>query len=108
MDLKPIDLTTLQGNTNLNTVEKKAESISSQEDDQQLKKACSEFVSILLSKIFKDMDASIDRSGLTEEAYGNKWFRQMVLDEYSKEASKQSLKSLADSLYRDIARSQNR
>ncbi len=108
MDLKPIDLTTIQTNTDLTKVKNKAETLNSNTSDNELKEACHDFVSILLSKVFKDMDESINRSGLTEEAYGSKWFRQMVLDEYAKEASKQSLKPLANSLYRDITRSQNR
>ncbi len=108
MDLKPIDLTTVQTNTDLNRVKNQAEALNGKAEDSELKQACSEFVSILLSKIFKDMDESINRSNLTDEAYGNQWFRQMILDEYSKEASKQSLKTLANSLYKDITRSQNR
>src|SRR6056297_3898595 len=108
MDLKPIDLSTIQTNTDLTKAQKKAETLNSKTQDAELKEACHDFVSILLSKVFKDMDASINRSGLTEEAYGNKWFREMVLDEYAKQASKQSLKPLANSLYKDITRSQNR
>ena len=108
MDLKPIDLTTVQTNTDLNRVKNQAEALNGKAEDSELKQACSEFVSILLSKIFKDMDESINRSNLTDEAYGNQWFRQMILDEYSKEASKQSLKTLANSLYKDNTRSQNR
>ena len=87
MDLKPIDLTTVQTNTDLNRVKNQAEALNGKAEDSELKQACSEFVSILLSKIFKDMDESINRSNLTDEAYGNQWFRQMILDEYSKEAS---------------------
>lgn len=108
MDIKPIDLTLVQGNTDLTKVNNQAESLKRTTEDAELKEACHEFVSVLLSKIFKDMDESINRSNLTDEAYGNKWFRQMVLDEYSKAASKQSLKTLANSLYKDITRSQNR
>lgn len=108
MELKPIDLTTVQTNTDLNQVKNQAESLASNTSDEALKEACHDFVSILLSKVFKDMDASINRSGLTQEAYGNKWFREMVLDEYAKQASKQSLKPLANSLYKDITRSQDR
>jgi len=108
MDLKPIDMSNVQLNTDLAKVKNKTEKLNSNTSDASLKEACHDFVSILLAKVFKDMDESINRSGLTEEAYGNKWFRQMVLDEYAKEASKQSLKPLANSLYRDITRSQNR
>jgi len=108
MDLKPMDLQTIQMNNNVTTVKNKAESLKVKQQDAELKEACHDFVSILLSKVFKDMDESINRSGLTDEAYGSKWFRQMVLDEYAKEASKQSLKPLANSLYRDITRSQDR
>ncbi len=108
MDLKPIDLSNVQLNTDLAKVKNKAVTLNPNTSDTTLKEACHDFVSILLAKVFKDMDESINRSGLTEEAYGNKWFRQMVLDEYAKEASKQSLKPLANSLYRDITRSQNR
>jgi len=76
--------------------------------DDGLKEAVSEFVSILLSKIFKDMDKSIPRSELTEESYGQSWFREMILDEYAKTASKQALRSLGETVYKQIAGVQQR
>ncbi|HNW46044.1 MAG TPA: rod-binding protein [Thermotogota bacterium] len=71
--------------------------------DDELKEAVNEFVSILLSQIFKDMDRSIPRTGLTEESYGQSWFREMILDEYAKTASKQALRSLGETVYKQIA-----
>lgn len=77
-------------------------------EETQLKEAVQDFVSILLSKIFKDMDKAIPRSDLVQESYGQSWFRELVLDEYSKSASKQSMKKLAEIVYKQIAGGKDR
>ncbi len=102
--VKPIDTAAVQKSAVLQKIEK----VNEKTENKELREACNEFVSVLLSQIFKDMDDSIQRSELTEDAYGNKWFREMMYDEFSKSATKQSMKSLSDSLYRDIVRSQDR
>jgi len=81
---------------------------SAKPKDAELKEAVSEFVSILLSKIFKDMDKSIPRTELTEESYGQSWFREMIMDEYAKTASKQALRSIGETVYKQIAGAQQR
>jgi Rod binding domain-containing protein len=104
MDIKAIETVSIQNSNVLKRIEK----VNEKTENKELKEACNEFVSVLLSQIFKDMDKSIQRSELTEDSYGNKWFREMMYDEYSQSAAKQSLKSLSNSLYRDIVRSQDR
>jgi len=81
---------------------------SARPEDEELKEAVSEFVSVLLSKIFKDMDKSIPRTELTKESYGQSWFREMIMDEYAKTASKQALRSLGETVYKQIAGVQQR
>ncbi|HOO32259.1 MAG TPA: rod-binding protein [Thermotogota bacterium] len=102
--VKPIDTAAVQKSAVL----KKIEKVTENTENEELREACNEFVSVLLSQIFKDMDNSIQRSELTEDSYGGKWYREMMYDEFSKSAAKQSMKTLSDSLYNDIVRSQDR
>jgi Rod binding domain-containing protein len=76
--------------------------VSAKSDNTELKEAVNDFVSILLAKVFKDMDQSIPRSELTQESFGQSWYREMVMDEYAKTAAKQSLKSLGETVYRQL------
>ncbi len=68
-----------------------------------LREAVDDFVSIFMAQLFKQMDESIPRSGFIEESFGQKWFREMLYDEYAKSASKQALKPLGDALYKQLS-----
>ncbi len=72
-------------------------------DKDALREAVDDFVSIFMAQLFKQMDQSIPRSGFIEESFGQKWFREMLYDEYAKSASKQALKPLGDALYKQLS-----
>lgn len=75
----------------------------SQPQKDELRAAVDDFVSILMAQVFKDMDQSIPRSGLIDESFGQKWFREMLYDEYAKSASREALRPLGDALYNQLS-----
>lgn len=62
-------------------------------NDPELKKireTADQFVSILYSMLFKEMDKTIERTGLTGGGKTEEMFQSFVLDEYAKSASTQN------------------
>lgn len=62
-------------------------------NDPELKKireTADQFVSILYSMLFKEMDKTIERTGLTGGGKTEEMFQSFVLDEYAKNASSQN------------------
>lgn len=62
-------------------------------NDPELKKireTADQFVSILYSMLFKEMDKTIERTGLTGGGKTEEMFQSFVLDEYAKSASSQN------------------
>lgn len=78
-------------------------SVSSFGQQDKLWNACSEFVGSLFYDIFKKMYESIPQSDLIPKSSGEKWFTNMLLYEYSKQAAKDDLKPLVDMIYKKLA-----
>ncbi|HOJ88778.1 MAG TPA: rod-binding protein [Pseudothermotoga sp.] len=78
-------------------------SISNTVQKDQLWNACSEFVGSLFYDIFKKMYESIPQSDLIPKSSAEKWYTNMLLYEYSKQAAKDDLKPLVDMIYKKLA-----
>lgn len=78
-------------------------SVSNIKQHDKLWNACSEFVGSLFYDIFKKMYESIPQSDLVPKSSSEKWFTNMLLYEYSKQAAKDDLKPLVDMIYKKIA-----
>ncbi len=63
-----------------------------------------QFVSILLSKIFDKMEESVVESSLIPQSTSEKWYRKWLMDAYSQEATSNQLKSLVDMVTSQLAR----
>jgi len=72
------------------------------ETDKKLKETSAEFVSILVGMIFKKMEESIPRSDLLKETNEEKWFKEMLIDEYSKSAARDNFSQLTDMVYNSL------
>jgi peptidoglycan hydrolase FlgJ len=83
---------------------KKLEAAANGNDDKELKKACQEFESIMLSMMYKSMKASITKSDLIEEDAGTEIFESMQDDNLMEQASKTGSLGLAESLYKQLSK----
>lgn len=71
--------------------------------DEKLKKYVEEFVGSVFSKVLKDMDKTIIKSGLIRESNAEKWFKDMLYDEYSTLIAKESFKDLTQKLMNQLS-----
>lgn len=59
-------------------------------EDKKVKETADQFVSILYSMLFKQLDATVQKSGLIDGGKTEKMFQSFVLDEYAKQAASQN------------------
>lgn len=83
---------------------KKLEAAVNGNDDKELKKACQEFESIMLSMMYKSMKATVIKSDLTEKDAGTDIFESMQDDNLMEQASKTGSMGLAESLYKQLSK----
>lgn len=81
------------------------EGVQSEHDDEKLKAACQEIEAIFVYEMLKQMRASIPKGGLIPEGTGEKIYRDMLDEEYSKIISKSPDNlGLSDLLYQQLRR----
>jgi flagellar protein FlgJ len=83
---------------------KKLEAAVNGNDDKELKKACQEFESIMLSMMYKSMKATITKSDLIEKDAGTEIFESMQDDNLMEQASRTGSLGLAESLYKQLSK----
>lgn len=83
---------------------RRLEEAARNKDDRELKKACQEFEAIMLDMLFRQMKATIIKSGLVEEDPGREIFETMLDEELMEQASKRGSLGLADMLYKQLSR----
>ncbi len=71
-------------------------------ENTKLWKACSEFAGSMFYDVFKKMYESIPKSDLIPTSPAEKWYRSMLIYEYSKKAAEQDLKPLVNMVYKQI------
>lgn len=68
-------------------------------EQQKLKDTADEFVSILYSMLFKQMDATVPKSGFLDGGKAEEMFKSMIINDYAKTASSQGQNPLAHRIY---------
>lgn len=112
MELKPLNLskTTLSSPQN-NKKLLNADNVNNSKDienyQKQLRKVSEEFAAWYIYEIFKKMYDTVPKSGLIQESFGERWFREMLLQQYALKTAKTDLKDLSDMIYRSLRGKEN-
>jgi len=86
----------------LNKINNLKNNTSSEEYQKQLRKVSEEFAAWYVYEVFKKMYDTVPKSGLIQESFGERWFREMLLQQYALKASKTDLKDLSEMIYRSL------
>ncbi len=78
--------------------------IIKKDHQKALRKAAAEFAAYLFYQIFKEMQDSIPKSGLIPETNGEKFYKDMLLYEYSKKLMEMQMKPLTDMIVKSLAK----
>lgn len=95
---------TTKGTVVQDSFEKRLQDAVANRDEQQLKEACKEFESIMLSMMYKQMKSAIPKSDLIPSDAGRDIFESMLDEALMEEASKGRGVGLADVLYKQLSR----
>lgn len=112
VELKPLNLsrTTLnlpQNNNKQLNIDNVNNSKDAENYQKQLKKVSEEFAAWYIYEIFKKMYDTVPKSGLIQESFGERWFREMLLQQYALKTAKTDLKDLSDMIYRSLGGKEN-
>jgi len=70
---------------------------------KKLERYVEEFVGSAFSKILKNMDRTIIKSGLLKENNAEKWFKDMLYDEYSTLIAKENFKDITQKIMNQLS-----
>jgi flagellar protein FlgJ len=76
-------------------------------DDKELKKVCQEFESIMLTMMYKQMKATVPKSGLMPESTGRDIMESMLDEKLIEKASESKGAGLGDVLYKQLSKRLN-
>lgn len=74
----------------------------SEEYQKQLRKVSEEFAAWYIYEVFKKMYNTVPKSGLIQESFGERWFREMLLQQYALKSARTDLKDLAEMIYKGL------
>lgn len=77
---------------------------NSEEYKKQLQKVSEEFAAWYVYEVFKKMYNTVPKSGFIQESFGERWFREMLLQQYAIKSAKTDLKVLSDMIYKSLGR----
>jgi len=77
-------------------------------DADKLKKACGDFESIFVAKLFKAMRGSIPRSGLFDKGSQQEMYQSLFDEEISKHLAKRGGIGLGNMMFRNMTAKENR
>ncbi len=94
-----MELGNIRLNTSLNN------SVNNSQDIERMKKlseVSKQFAGWFIYEVFKKMDNTVPRSGFLKESFGEKWFREMLYQQYALSAAKKDLKNLSEMVYKSL------
>ena len=94
---------TYRATSNDGDFEKRLKAAAEKGDDAQLKQVCKEFEGIFLNMMYKQMKATVPKSGYLESDYGTEMYNTMM-DETLVETMSQKGIGLGDYMYRQLSK----
>lgn len=83
--------------------EKMLESVRNEKDSAKLKKTCRDLEGVFVSMMFKQMNSSVQKSGLIDEGYAGGLYREMLSEKYAEEAVKGEGMGIAKMLFKQLS-----
>ncbi len=75
---------------------------SNDERMKKLREVSEQFAGWFIYEVFKKMDNTVPRSGFLKESFGEKWFREMLYQQYAQSAARKDLKNISDMVYKSL------
>lgn len=75
-----------------------------EKDEKKLQETCKELEAVFVNMMFKQMQSTIQKSKLIDGGFGEEVYNDMLLEEYSKEATSGNGIGLAQIMYKQLSK----
>ena len=78
--------------------------VQGEKDEKKLMEACRNLESVFVNMMFKQMQSTVEKSGLTDGGYGEEIYNDMLTEKYAEEATKGSGLGLAQVMFKQLSK----
>ena len=78
--------------------------VQGEKDEKKLMEACRNLESVFVNMMFKQMQSTVEKTGLTDGGFGEEIYNDMLIEKYAEEASKGSGLGLAQVMYKQLSK----
>ena len=93
-----------QSNAEQNGFEEILQQIQGEKDEKKLMDACRNLESVFVNMMFKQMQSTVEKTGLTDGGFGEEIYNDMLTEKYSEEATKGSGLGLAQVMFKQLSK----
>lgn len=98
-----LNIQTSQSKAQQNEFEEMLQQVQKEKDDKKLLEACRNLESVFVNMMFKQMQSTVQKTGLMDGGFGEEIYNDMLLDKYAEEATKGSGLGLAQVMYKQLS-----
>jgi flagellar protein FlgJ len=98
-----INIKASQSKAQQNEFEEMLKQVQEEKDEKKLMEACKNLESVFVNMMFKQMQSTVQKTGLTDGGYGEEIYNDMLLEKYAEEATKGSGLGLAQVMYKQLS-----
>lgn len=98
-----LNIQTSQSRAQQNEFEEMLQQVQKEKDDKKLLEACKNLESVFVNMMFKQMQSTVQKTGLMDGGFGEEIYNDMLLDKYAEEATKGSGLGLAQVMYKQLS-----
>lgn len=78
--------------------------VQEEKDEKKLMEACRNLESVFVNMMFKQMQSTVQKTGLTDGGFGEEIYNDMLVEKYAEEASKGSGLGLAQVMFKQLSK----
>ncbi|MDF2524233.1 MAG: hypothetical protein K0R31_1874 [Clostridiales bacterium] len=98
-----INIKASQSKAQQNEFEEMLQQVQGEKDEKKLMEACKNLESVFVNMMFKQMQSTVQKTGLTDGGFGEEIYNDMLLEKYAEEATKGSGLGLAQVMYKQLS-----
>lgn len=99
-----LNLKTSQSKAQQNEFEEMLKQVQNEKDEKKLKEACKNLEAVFVNMMFKQMQSTVQKTGLLDGGYGEEIYNDMLLDKYAEEATKGTGVGLAQVMFKQLSK----
>ena len=93
-----------QSKAEQNGFEEILQQVQGEKDEKKLMEVCRNLESVFVNMMFKQMQSTVEKTGLTDGGFGEEIYNDMLTEKYAEEATKGSGLGLAQVMYKQLSK----